>query len=99
MAKPSEESNIVLLKFIKPVVIRNATALAEVDFGPENQLSDLDMFIGFVTRQKLLKLERKGDPSPAVSKKFLHFVYRQFLKNYNSCLSMSSQDFPLLMND
>ena len=76
MGKTSEESNIVLLKFIKPVVIRNATALAEVDFGPENQLSDQDMFIGFVTRQKLLKLVRKRDTSPAVSKKCLHFVYR-----------------------
>ena len=58
-------------------MLRNATALAEVDIGPENQPSGLDMFIGFVIGQKLLKLERNVNPT--VSKKVLHGVQLFFI--------------------
>lgn len=81
----------ILMKFIKPSVIRNATALADVDICTENHLTDPDMFIGFVTRQKLLKLEREGDISSTVSKKFLHGV-RQF---YVAAVEYIKAKFPI----
>ena len=37
------------------------TTLSEVDTDSTNQLSNRNIFIGFLTRQTLLKLEREGD--------------------------------------
>ena len=66
----------LLVKFVKLSAIKTATTLAEVDTGIANQLSDDNIFVGFVTRQTPLKLER-GDCSTLDSRKFLLGV-RQF---------------------
>ena len=60
----------MLGKFIKLDSIKACTTLSEVDTDTTNQLSDRNIFIKFLTRQTLLKLESD-------SKKFLLGV-RQF---------------------
>ena len=67
----------LLVKFVKLSTIKTTATLVEVNIDIANQLSDDNIFIGFVTRQTLLKLEREGDCSPSDSKKFLLGV-RQF---------------------
>lgn len=60
----------VLGKFVKLDVIKSTTTFSEVNTGISNQLSDDNIFIGFLTIQTLQKLER-GDCSPSDSRKFL----------------------------
>ena len=66
----------LVVNFVKLSAIKTATSLAEVNTDIANWLSD-DIFVGFVTRQTLLKLEREGDCSTLDSRKFLLGV-RQF---------------------
>lgn len=62
-----------------------------VDTDTASQLSDDNIFIGFVTRQTLLKLEREGDCSPSDSRKFLLGV-RQF---YVAAVAYINTRFPI----
>lgn len=55
-------------------VIKAAPSLSEVSIDMDSQLSDCDIFIGFVTRQTLGKLENEGDCLPPASKKFFASV-------------------------
>lgn len=66
-------------KFIKVDVIRDASSLIDVDLDTSNQLADANLFIGFITRQKLLKLEREGDVSPSETRKFFLWAYKSFM--------------------
>ena len=43
--------------FIKIDIIRAASSYVDVDIDTSNQLGDANVFIGFITRRKLLKLE------------------------------------------
>ena len=83
----------VIGKFIKIDVIRDASSYVDVDLDTSNQLADANLFIGFITRQKLLKLEREGDVSSSETRKFLR-VYGSFM---NVLLITLSQNFPLMM--
>ena len=60
----------LVVNFVKLSAIKTATTLAEVNTDIANRLSD-DIFVGFVTRQTLVKLEREGDCSTSDSRKFL----------------------------
>ena len=66
----------LLGKFVKLSAIKAAATLADVNTDIASQLSDDNIFVGFVTRQTLLKLEREGDCSPSESRKFLLGVRR-----------------------
>jgi hypothetical protein len=67
---------------VKVSTIKAAASIKEVDFSSNgNQLDDRALFIGFVTRQRLGKLEREGDVSPDDVERLLRGV-RQY---YESC--------------
>ncbi len=59
-------------------MIRNATNVAVVDIGTKNQLSDQNILIGFLTRQKLLELEGEGMIVQLI-KMFLHGISQFYI--------------------
>ena len=65
-----------------------------IDYSSNNQLSDGNIFIGFLTRQKLLKLEAEGDCTLLQKKKFFLGV-RRF---YEAAISYILQKFPFSDN-
>ena len=81
----------VLGKFIKLDVIKACPALCDVNTDSTNQLSDGNIFVGFLTRQTLSKLEREGDCTSSDSKKFLLGV-RQF---YVAAVDYIKAKFPI----
>ena len=64
----------ILGKFVRAEVIKASTSLSEVDLAVGNQLSEDDIFVEFVTRQKLRALVNEGDVSSRLSSKFLQGV-------------------------
>ena len=60
-------------RFVLTTALSAASSPKKVDYL-NNQLSDRDIFIGFITRQTLLKLVNEGDCTPTESKKFFHGV-------------------------
>ena len=76
----------LLGKFVKLSAIKAAATLADVDTDIASQLSDDNIFVGFITRQTCLKLEREGDCSPSESRKFLLGV-RQFYTASVECVN------------
>lgn len=81
----------ILGRFVKAEAIREASSLREVDYSTSNQLSDANIFVGFMTRQKLRKLEDEGDCSPTDRAKFLRGV-RKF---YVAAVEYIKAKFPL----
>ena len=81
----------VLGRFVKSDVIKDAPSLSEVSIDLDSLLSDRDIFIGFVTRQTLRKLENDGDCSPSDCKKFFRGI-RQF---YEAAFEYIVAKFPL----
>lgn len=86
--------NKILGRFVPTSAINVASSLREVDYH-NCQLSDSDIFVGFVTRQKLLKLETEGDCSPSSKKKFFlgvrsfyltaaEYIINKFLMPYSN---------------
>ena len=71
-----------------------SSAINDIDYSSNNQLSDGDIFIGFLTRQKLLKLEAEGDCTPLQKKKFFLGV-RGF---YEAAISYILRKFPFSDN-
>ena len=64
----------ILGKFVRAEVIKASTSLSEVDLAVGNQLPEDDIFVEFVTRQKLKALVNEGDVSSRLSSKFLQGV-------------------------
>lgn len=81
--------NKLLGRFIQTAAISAASSPREVDCG-NNQLSDSNLFIGFTTRQTLLKLEREGDCTASDTKKFFKGA-RSF---YKSAIDYVNKKFP-----
>ena len=81
----------LIWKFIKIDIIRAASSLVDVDIDTSNQLGDANVFIGSITRQKLLKLEREGDVSPSERNKF----YKGVRKFYERTIDYIRAKFPL----
>ena len=78
-------------KFINIDIIRAASSLIDVDIDTYNQLGDTNVFIGFITMQKLLKLEREGDVSPSETSK----IYKGVRKFYEHTIDYIRAKFSL----
>ena len=87
--------NNLLGKFVKIAVIREAKEegnLIDIDFhSSENQLADSNIFVGFMTRQLLLKLLNDGDIGISAVTKFYTAV-RRF---YTTTMDYVKKTYPL----
>ena len=89
----------LLSKFVKVQVIKNATEITTVDYEcSDNQLSDTEIYIGLVTKQRLLKLFNEGDISDGERKKFLSGVKNFYLKATSEALKKLPFDDAVLVN-
>jgi hAT family C-terminal dimerisation region len=70
----------LLVKFVKPIEIKNAVSLIDIDLtNPDVFLSLDEVQIGFVTRQKLRKLLSDGDISDAQATVFLQAALQFYI--------------------
>ena len=81
----------ILGKFVRADVIKACTTLLDIDFTRVNQLSDEEIFVGFVTGQKLRTLVSEGDIGSNVANKFYDGV-RSF---YEAATKYIASIFPL----
>ena len=69
---------VVQVKFVKVRVLKDADGWDKVDYeGPDNQLPDENMAVGFLAKQKVQKLLDEGDIAPGDSRKFFNAAVLQ----------------------
>lgn len=89
----------LLSKFITIRAIKANEEVTDVDFNnSENQLTDSNLVIGFVTKQKLQKLFDDGDISDLNKKKFYIAVRSFYIDATSQALAKLPFDDPVLNN-